>query len=401
MLTQNRADAQFLTSRALTVAIVASVVLINSVAWGIPLVVGGSRNLSPLLDGSRMTTGTVPKLEKAGERSTKITKQPHRSLVPLPGQAPSYTDVSSINSAKQVAGPVEPLTVTPSRKPLTLFPQPEPRLKLPKPPRIAAAVHDRRSAKRQASPNARELVRDVVLVSPYTPGVRISPKGRGHEWHHRNLRVANGQTTLDTAKAIARRAARRFEQMRDKMARLDARNARGLRDGRTHRRALLPVASQPPRIAGYNSGRSASKSARSFVRARLVRRPLAGAAALRAHIRPVNTRLVHARPISRDQIPTNVNLRLTQSPVSGAFKLRQVARLMPVARRTIKRSRRSIARNRTGGKAKRSYRRKRRIVRRTAKVRHSQRRRRSRKVDGFRRGFHRQLVAANFFGNSN
>ncbi|MFT7578245.1 MAG: hypothetical protein ACI9XZ_004652, partial [Alphaproteobacteria bacterium] len=332
MLTQNRANAQFLTSRALTVAIVVSVVLVNSVAWGIPLLVGGSSHSSPLLDSSRMTTGTISKLKKARQPSTKLAKQSpqkiYAGLVPLPNQAPGRAYEAVVHSAKSVSENVGRQGLPElalSSKPSTLFPRPEPRLELPKPPRIAAAVHDNAGTKRQLHLKIRKRAQGVVLVSPYTPGVRISPKGSGHEWRHRNLRVANGQTTLDTAKAIASRAARRFEQMRDKMANLDVRRARGFGEGGAHRRALLPVAPQRPRIAGNSDAHSVSKSARNYVRARLVRRPLAGVASSQ-------TRTSGA---SRDPIPTNVNRRITRPPVSNTSKSRQVARLTPVVRRKI------------------------------------------------------------------
>ena len=175
-------------------------------------------------------------------------------------------------------------------RPATLFPRPQPAPEL----RDAAGNRSQDNASRNRTPAVAGFVstapqqvsvaptadstREVVLASPYTPGVRVTPRGHGLQWHHRNLRVADNATTLDTARAIARRAAERFDQMRDRMAKLDAHDADLTARERDSRRTLLPVGLRPPRIiAGTDlpsQQHARTKSVSNYLRPRLVRRPL-------------------------------------------------------------------------------------------------------------------------------
>lgn len=400
MLTKNRAMSWFLTSRALTAAIVASVVLVNSVAWGIPLLVGSDRS-RPALDRTDVKTGSVTKPDKPAtghrRRVTKTVMQVQRALIPLPDQAPQRLSLQGLRkSALYNIGRAEPLPPPPamlavpsrpwqSRQPITLFPRPEAAPELLQSSRLATTTDDAIAPPRRFT-QTRNSVRDIVLVSPYTPGVRVAPDGRGHEWRHRNLRTPEGATTLDKAKAIARRAARRFEQMRDRMAGLDAGDASN--EERARSRALMPVASRPPRIVDGAVGHYASKSAYSHVRARLIRQSLGQIGTLPSDISTMQAARVSATsdvntPHSAGDIHPNSAVKVSQP--------KRVARLTP---KMTARSRRRRARIRGTAVLRKQ--------RQAANRRRATRRRdrSTRKINGFRSDFHRQLVAANFFGNA-
>ena len=135
MLTKNRATSQFLTSHVLTAAIVGGVVLINSVAWGIPLLVGSGHSDSALV-GANIKTGALPRL--TGEQPSLVKQAVLRvptDLMPLPEQAPgrslapkSYKSASLVVRGKQLPPlPIArllPARSWPIRQPKTLFPRP-------------------------------------------------------------------------------------------------------------------------------------------------------------------------------------------------------------------------------------------------------------------------------------
>lgn len=389
MLSNHGTMNRFLSSRTLTVAIVSSVVLINSVAWGIPLLVKSGQP-GALLDGSKVTTDALPRssgsVEKRLEiKAAKIALDADRALIPLPAKAPMREEAQAVLQ---------------SREPATMFPRPQaaPVLLLQASQEATAPDRDGAVKRGRGVVLERHAARDIVLVSPYTPGVRVAPDGRGHEWRHRNLRISSGPTTYDRAKAIARRAAQRFEQMRDRMAKLNVRDAGSTNAERVRRLALLPVAPRPPRIVTGSIGRRATKSASNYIRSRLVRRPIGHSIArLPRNFSPAFVMSVAPAPAMSSGAPTvNSGKRVAQP--------RRVARLTTTAtirtqrkraRSRAVRSRRNAARTRRLRVKRNRATARRRITRRT--VRRS--RRPARRINGFRRGFHRQLVAANFFGN--
>lgn len=401
MLTQTWPGARILSSRALTPAIILCVVLINSVAWGIPLLLGMENRVTTAGGAIQITTGALSKPPSVDRRQVNSVSRP---IVPLPRRAPirqAGRVALSDKAAERASGAQAPKSTSsaPSGIPSTLFPRPVPRLALNE-ERKPEAIAIRGDVAKQVfhSQAKRRHVRDVVLVSPYTPGVRISPNRHGHGWRHRNPIANAGQTTLSTAKDIALRAARRFEEMRDRMAKLDARTASGHRESKLNRQLLRPVVSQPPRIAGQTSGLSDTRSSQVFVRARLVRRPIVGAR-VSQQTPETQTLQTQAAELSRHQ---TIRSGASKRPSSNQ---RRLARLTPppVSNKT-KRVRRTILRGRTKvrrGRVRRAKQQRSRTARRVVKTRQTKRRDRSRKVNGFRRGFHRQLVAANFFGSSN
>ncbi len=405
MLTQNRAMSWFLTSRALTAAIVASVIFINFVAWGIPLLVGLGHS-RPAHDGTDIKTGSVarPDWPATGRRGrvTKTVLQVQRALIPLPDQAPEQLSLQGLRkSALHKIGRAQSLPPPPtmlalpsrpwqSKQPITLFPRPEAAPELVQSASLATTT-DGAIAPLRGFTRTRNSVRDIVLVSPYTPGVRVAPDGRGHEWRHRNVRTPTGATTLDKAKAIARRAARRFEQMRDRMAGLDARGAAAGGEERARSRALMPVASRPPRIVDGAVGRYASKSAYNYVRARLIRRSIGHVGTPPSDIPTMQAARVSARP------DVNTPHSAGDTRPNPAVKVSQPKRIARLTPKETARSRRRRARAR-GAAVLRKQRQASR--RRGARRRETRRHRSTRKINGFRSDFHRQLVAANFFGNA-
>lgn len=399
MLTKNRAMSRFLTSQALTAAIVGGVVLINSVAWGIPLLMGSGQSASAVV-GTNISTGSLPRLrgDQPSVLKQAVLRAP-KALMPLPQQAPNRSrPVSKAERGAQLPPlpmarllPTRPLPV---RQPKTLFPRPV------APPGHLSADQLAKSSASATEPRRavlRKPVRDVVLVSPYTPGVRIAPNGRGHQWRHRNLHVSSGATTLDRAREIARRASLRFEQMRHQLAGLDGRGVVASNDVHIQRRALLPVAVRPPRIVVDGAARhSVARSAYSEVRTRLIRRPLNRAATPRQDVAAVPT----APPPGT--IQSRLLLQEERAPSApGVVEVpppARIARLSPqAAKRSPRRARVRRARVRRGGV--RAQRRPARS-RRANKFRKARHRRSSRKINGFHREFHRQLVAVNFFGGS-
>lgn len=383
MLTQNRAMTGFLKSRALTAAIVASVVLANSVAWGIPLLVGnGPLKSRPAYTDLR--TGSLPGVREEGHTSNTVLSS-NKPNFPLPAKAPPRAEQQGIERVALVSGGDARPNL--ARRPITMYPRPEPTPDLDKEARSRTTARSE-TAPPPAQPDLRKTTREVVLVSPYTPGVRIAPGRHDGKWRHRQLRAkVEATSTLDKARAIARRAARRFDQMRDRIARADR---HAVEPDRSHlRSALLPVAPRPPRIVEAPGTKSASKSAHNYIRARLVRRPLGIAPASAPRTRQFALAPASIEAEAATAAPTEAR------PVSRPDRL---TRTSPAARKTRRkrastRSRRRVARVR--GRQRTTVRR--RNARRRPVTSH---RRAPRKVNGFRRGFHRQLVAANFFGSS-
>lgn len=379
MLTQNRAMTGFLKSRALTAAIVSSVVLVNSVAWGIPLLVGsGPSNPRPAYSDIR--TGSLPAVRERVHHPS-ATLSSNQPSFPLPAKAPPRAKAQHVKQVAVVSTGAERAL---PRRPITMYPRPEPTPDMDKEARsrtttqLAAAP----IATRTGAPN---VVREVVLVSPYTPGVRIAPGRHDGGWRHRRSQTeGDGVSTLDKARAIARRAARRFEQMRNRIAHADQ---HAVDPDRSQRRsALLPVAPRPPRIIeAPEGGRSASKSAHSYVRARLVRRPLSNAARTRQFaLAPANI-----QSVTETAAPTSA--RRASQPDQSTRRAAAVRKA--VRKRTTARARRRIAKTRVRQRTT--------VRRRKARQRFARSRRAPRKVNGFSRSFHRRLVAANFFGGSN
>ena len=385
MLYNHSMLSRLLSSRTLTVAIVSTVVLINSVAWGIPLLVTASQQRT-VLDGSKTNAASPPTLpeprvERRGNRMATVAPPKARKRIPLPVQAPGSEHLRALLQ---------------SREPATMFPRP---VAAPAATKTlsASAVRNRVGARDLGGPQReRYAARDIVLVSPYTPGVRIAPDGRGHEWRHRNLRSSSGPTTIDRARAIARRAAQRFEQMRDRMAKHNARGSAPTVEDRAHGLALLPVAPRPPRIVTGSVGRSATKSSRSYIRARLVRRPITSIS-----LQPPRN---FSPAFVMSVAPAQAAAPPSEETRSGVEQ--RVAHLTPPSTVRVERTRarpRKVRRRRGTARAREKWRRARRH--RATRSRHTrrtrQRSRGPRRINGFRRGFHRQLVAANFFGTNN
>lgn len=401
---------RFLPSNCLTIAIVGTVVLVNSVAWGIPLLVRDEDR--PAMD---QMAGIGAVARSALQHSSLVT-----AAIPLPVPAPPHSDIARTGLA-----PV-------SRPPATLFPRPEPA------PRFATqSVAAGRIRPAERSPQGRQ---EIVSASPYSPGVRPGADG-GLEWRHRILHDPSGASTLEAAKAIARRAAERIDQMRDRMAKLDAPLSE---DENARQRTLLPVAPQPPRIVG-NFG--VAKNEQSSVRPRLVRRPIGTRVATSAPapqvasaaVRPASelrfSRQLAARQRAVAATEPQRPARLSppsESAVSAADAAR-AARAASAARaaRTAEVARADeVARIEAAATARRRlaalnaaaprrtleqhvrvrparatrYRRKQRnevrMARQRPRIPNENIGNRGR-IDGFRRGFHRQLVRSNFFGSTN
>lgn len=436
---------RLLSTRALTGAIIASVVLVNTVAWGIPLL-SGRDHRAELVAGSNIKTASLPRpTAPASSLAETLPSHPPGSAptrshlppapvaksaiwsMPLPSQGPIMAQPVSTSAVPRFAfvtsdAPIA-LLIPSEQAPATLYPRPEtpPRnlfLNETAPPSSVVPAKAQ-PASAPARPREAEIgPREIVLVSPYTPGVRTAPNGHGREWRHRNLRASQGATTLDTAKAIAKRAAEQFEQMRDRMAKLDAQSADLSESERARSRALLPVAPQPPRVVDSGIGRSLAKSAYSFVRPRLVRRPIGGsviASAYNPSVAPeaaspsTETSAVQRAQRPAQGEPTKVERQMKrQRALARANAVRidlkranlRKANLRRAALKrrynlNAKRKRLAVAREKRRSAQRRAFRVGAARARVTKRRRYSSRR--GRKIDGFRRSFHRQLVASNFF----
>ncbi len=181
--------------------------------------------------------------------------------------------------------------------------------------------------------------------------------------------------------------------MRARLAGLDDRRVIASNEARTHHRALQPVAARPPRIVDGAVGHNATKSAYSYVRTRLVRRPLKPVATLPPVVAvvpraPAPATRQNQRPVTVASVPI--------APDVEAATPTPLVRVAPkAAKRSPRRARaRPVRAKRASLRSKRNRIRRRRAI----NARKIRRRRAPRKINGFRRDFHRQLVAANFFG---
>jgi hypothetical protein len=245
-----------------------------------------------------------------------------------------------------------------------------------------AAGRRQADANTTAGPASRAVLnRDVVMVSPYTPGVRVAPNGRGHEWRHRNLRASSSETTFDAARAIARRTAERLKQMRERMAGLDVRDRRALTGEARASRVLLPVAPRPPRIVASHAH---SRSDRTYVRARLVRRPIGGSTRLPQYVAPTQSEIDQSL-ISRAEGNSDSSSRYAALHRNAGAPARAKAHK---SRAHSRRLRRRAKQRRQASHA--------RIVR--SRYRPARRHVRAARIKGYRAGFYRQLASNYFFG---
>jgi hypothetical protein len=458
MPAQNINLRRFLSSRSLTVVIVGSVVLVNSMAWGIPLLVGKRQVQYGLASKSTQSASSLATRALAQRRPTGDVQsamvplpelRPARRVrqeqpIPLPDPAPHKATRSGSVIANAVV-----LAMHNRAAAAALYPRPEAAVLSPitRPLPNATGPGKPPAALRAETFVTRKLpMRDIVLVSPYTPGVRVSSVGRGYAWRHHAPRSSSRPSTLDTARAIARRAAKRFEDMRNRIAKFDRRDKELAMQERRRQRALLPVAPRPPRIVNHSGSRSAVKSAQKFLRPRLVRRPLGRSTTMRT----AQLKIAAAAPASAAKVRTLSRSHTATSNTTRQRKQRRigqpdrVARLLHATRRAQeaqsniqtterrqrlsalkvaighrnrpltkqisntsraaarqrdraerhRRARRSIVSSRTSSRRSTARRHWRSSARRS---RHAKRRR-SRRIDGFRRNFHRQLANVNFFG---
>lgn len=401
---RNRArTAPGVATNVLTASIVGVVVLVNSVAWGIPLLTGDGDS-DPARNAKRLdsiTTGAIPRPERRPEMEAGATSPvPLPVLSPMPAVEPSGSDVSG----RRGAGP---------RSPKTLYPLPEsaPSQLLVPPSKPASTPPETRVTRTASAPTF--AWRDTARVSPYAPGVRMKQLENAAPSTKRPPAQAYElakDTTLERARQIARRAAERFEAMR---ARLDAPQS-SRQAGLSSQ--TLPLGARPP-TASLIGSTSASKSAFAYVRPRIVRRPIepaapkvqsAPVAIAAAPVTPVDLGSIRNRAedagrvepsapaqqaaIASDAVPVpSLHHRprqmasLTKSPSTAKQRTTR-----PSVARAARPVRRDAAQRRL----------KRRITRLKNRGRRVASRRPQRKIDGFRPSFHRQLVSANFFSGS-
>src|SRR6056297_156868 len=148
-----------LTSRSLSIAIIAGVVLINSVAWGIPLIVGGSAKVShnsnirtdsitapaPVTRSPsrerliRLTATRFPRniaVSGEGEQAPAPPRTKSRNLpLPTPAPPPELPAKLALPTPNPNAAASTVADITESAPPATLFPRPQPKKMLP----VAAA----------------------------------------------------------------------------------------------------------------------------------------------------------------------------------------------------------------------------------------------------------------------
>lgn len=562
MIMQKRMFRTSRSSSKLTIAIVTSVVLINSVAWGIPLLVRDETGAMPgvashIQTGSLVQVPPAPVLLPDGASQLAAVLPPapvmqpamqsamqsgaERNVIPLPSRAPAQPAVLQATVAPlkfpdqteaKAQSELRVIALRPLASRLSLFEMPAPEtsssetssteITPPAPinpplsktatpaaaaplphsvsrPGIRIAVtpghFDRagvvgaerrkieqsssflnpvneqratpsdfgtteamrdRTRPQQKSKQTSEK-KDVVFVSPYSPGVRMTTRRQGVSDDRPNLRATPSTSTLGTARVIASRAAERFQEMRDRMVRI-AVQGEGSEHDMANRRAVRPVVSIAPqgvprviaaapkrqayaRFSELPSSRMGiginANNDQSLVRPRLVRRPIpdvtgpsSGDPMPSAPTKYVASRDVSARHIVISRAAAGLRAPRAAEPTRSAPKLpsaaeaavkqpslpQKFARAEPATRNVVievRRVRRLRARqsSRLRQQKQRAARDRKRRATPSRRVRiatsYSERRiyrsnRRSRgKIDGFRRSFHRQLVKANFFGGQN
>jgi hypothetical protein len=279
--------------------------------------------------------------------------------------------------------------------------------------------------------------REVVLASPYAPGVRLPVDRRmtvtGRVGQHQPRPWPSDAGALNSARAVARRATEQFRQLRDRMA------TRALLarpdDDMARRRTMRPVVAREPQVAprviaavsatqrtlpwrvmeanrmgigiktnsiepsaGTDTARQEEgrrgPALRQATRPRLVRQPLP---------LPESVAESVAKSVP-DPVPESVHYGQTQATKPSLPQL--LARATPAEQHDIKDAR-LIERAPANVRTRKSRRHDRNARRRRAATRQAVRRptRTSRwsrrKIDGFRPSFHRQLVRANFFRSQN
>jgi hypothetical protein len=274
----------------------------------------------------------------------------------------------------------------------------------------------------------REESSGVAFVSPYAPGVRIKKPHRDHPLAGTAAAATpepyrlSTDTTLDRARRIARRATERFEEMR---ALLEARE----RASQTELAgAIVPPGVSRP-VASLLGSTRAARSAGADLDPRLVDRPVrdateiatASAAAPASVSRPAPASIPPTKsmpdtpPVRTARLSAAAAVDPTTLTRSSAERsvMPDVARPpIPVAHFDYEAAANRVDRPAATSKAhdvrpaeprrprtvphRRMTTDRQQVERR--RPRRSAQHRRSRKIDGFRPSFHRQLVSANFFG---
>jgi hypothetical protein len=398
-------------TNALTLSIVGVVVLVNSVAWGIPLLTGTDRGgtSNHAKRPAPITTGAIPRPARRPEFPADTS-----ALVPLPARLPA-TAPDAVKPAHAKRDNTQAVSLK------TLYPLPEPapaKLLVPPSPPPAEAPATRKVRIVSAPRYGRN---DTALVSPYTPGVRGKPAAKKRQLNPVPEALPN-DTPLSRAREIARRAARRFEAMR---ARLEAPETHSQVAAGSH--TTLPLSATHPTASLIGSS-SASKSAVAYVRPRIVRRPIQTEPARAADETPITVAAApqgtaadeavprqaadtsgrHADAPSADAVVPVPSLNPRPRPHRTASLEERKAAPERSAKRPLTRaaepasrpapavheshastsSRRRAERRHARQAVDRAKRRQRRIASR----------RKPRKIDGFRPSFHRQLVSVGFFG---
>lgn len=253
-----------LGSNTLTFVIVGVVVLINSVAWEIPLPTGTERptpteTVARLNDPVSATNGTIP---HPTPRPAGLSAG--QSSVPLPEMAPS---------GSRLAGHLAPseLQENTTRRPKTRYPHPE------RAPELLLLPVNNSEPAEVTTDDKSVLVRsngyrapDLAMVSPYAPGYRmLRPPAteRSNSPAPYALQDLDKETTLERAREIAQRASRRFAEMR---ARLEPRDQSR---PQTTGNALLSLDARRPTASLIGSS-STTKNAVAEVPPELIRSPL-------------------------------------------------------------------------------------------------------------------------------
>ncbi len=432
-------------------AIVASVAAANLISWGIPLLStafgydDGESPSGPVVVSRPVISGsTIAAADKlgaiAGDWSVRVAAaapsdpamQRPSAIVPLPVHAPTGSETQADLvplPGKRLRGKVRPSVASlfandpDEHRTPALYPFPEAPPKV-WPVQVTEARQAARAIKRQpkaaSTKKLKSKSRDVVLVSPYSPGVRIDAADGGHAWRHRDHRQPE-VSTLELARRIAARTARRFREMREQMTRHDARMSLGARVPEQVRASLLPVSPRPPRIVGRDGQVKVVASTNAPpVRNRLIRQPTGPAVA--SNPSDAVKRSKYSRELAAERAP---DARATRSRIFPVARKKTapgpvVAIAMPERRTTIadpKPAARSPARRESLEKPVRQIRRikqvrrnpprqirrkrpTRRIVERPRRVA-GWSKRRAKRINGFRPSFHRMLVRGNFYGNQN
>jgi hypothetical protein len=410
-----------LGANALTFVIVGVVVLINSVAWGIPLLTGTERPTRTETgamqnDLAAVTTVTIPSPTPRPARLS--VGQPS---VPLPEIAPN----GSLPAGHLARSGLHANT---TRPPKTLYPRPE-----RAPDLLLLPVNNTEpgevtlDAKPVRERNARHRAPDLAIVSPYAPGVRTNAPPsteRSNSPAPSALAKFDRDTTLERAREIAQRAARRFAEMR---ARLELRDQSW---PQTTGSSLLPLDARRSTASLIGSSSSVAKNAVADIDPELVRSPL---------LPPLKGARDEDHPADKDKtVPSTVTrqpnrtpevaqpVRIAYVPIpaansrplrsSGSVPTQDVPSINTTVMRASVVSQADEAvdtqnatkavqtpqapkptRPRTERNRRAEHRASRDARQRTRN--RTVRRQRAKKVDGFRKNFHRQLVRANFFGS--